>query len=240
MTQSSMRSDLSVRTTSAIVLLAAAGLALWAEGAVLMLLILLVAVLVFWEWRGLVMRFPDGGVAKALWLLFGLLYIGGAAFALLSLGSAARLLLIGVVIATDVGAYFAGRRIGGPKIAPSISPSKTWAGLGGGMLASAILVGLVTTITLSSLAGQPSLDGASSWFQPGFVLFSAVIGAGLAAIAQVGDFFESWMKRRAGVKDSGKLIPGHGGLLDRFDALLGGALFMLFVSLVVPIPVVGG
>lgn len=230
MTQSSARSDLSVRTTSAIVLLAAAGLALWAEGAVLMLLILLVAMLVFWEWRGLVMRFPDGGVAKALWLLFGLLYIGGAAFALLSLGSAARLLLIGVVIATDIGAYFAGRRIGGPKIAPSISPSKTWAGLGGGMLASAVLVGLVTTLTLSSLAGQPSLDGTYSWFQPGFVLFSAVIGAGLAVIAQVGDFFESWMKRRAGVKDSGKLIPGHGGMFDRVDGLLLVAIFGALIA----------
>lgn len=230
MTQSPSRSDLSVRTTSAIVLIAAAGLALWAEGAVLMLLILLVAVLVFWEWRGLVMRFPDGAVAKALWLLFGLLYIGGAAAALLSLGSAARLLLIGVVIATDVGAYFAGRRIGGPKIAPSISPSKTWAGLGGGMLASALLVALVTTLTLSSLAGRPQIDGSSAWFQPGFVMFSALIGAVLAAIAQVGDFFESWMKRRAGVKDSGKLIPGHGGMFDRVDGLLLVAIFGALVA----------
>jgi phosphatidate cytidylyltransferase len=220
MAENPVRSDLAVRTGSAIVLVAAAGMALWAEGAVLLLLIMLVAVLVYWEWRGLVMRFPDAGAAKALWLIFGLLYVGGAAVALLSLGSAARLMIIGIVIATDVGAYFAGRRIGGPKIAPSISPSKTWAGLGGGMLASAVLVAIVTTAVLGSVAVQPRLGASAGWFQPGFVMLSAAIGALLAVVAQIGDFFESWMKRRAGVKDSGKLIPGHGGMFDRVDGLL--------------------
>jgi CDP-diglyceride synthetase len=204
MANSPARSDLAVRTGSAIVLLVAAGLALWTEGAVLMLLVLLVSALVLWEWRGLVRRFPDGAVARLLWLLFGVIYIGGAALALLSLGSAARWMLIGIVIATDVGAYFAGRTIGGPKIAPAISPSKTWAGLGGGMLASALLMAGVASMSL----------------QPGFILLSALLGAAIAVVAQVGDFFESWMKRRAGVKDSGNLIPGHGGMFDRVDGLL--------------------
>ena len=214
------RSDLAVRTGSAIVLILAAGLALWAEGGLLLLFVLLVSALVYWEWRGLVLRFPDSGPAKALWLLLGLLYVGAAAVALLSLGSAARLLLIGIVIATDVGAYFAGRTIGGPKIAPAISPSKTWAGLGGGMLASALLVAAVAGILMASMAGQPQLSSPAPWFQPGFVLFSAAVGAGIAVVAQIGDFFESWMKRRAGVKDSGNLIPGHGGMFDRVDGLL--------------------
>jgi phosphatidate cytidylyltransferase len=112
------------------------------------------------------------------------------------------LTIIGVVIATDTGAYFAGRAIGGPKIAPRISPSKTWAGLAGGMAASA---GLIT--------------GVGSYVES-FALWQPLLGAALAMIAQAGDFFESWMKRRAGVKDSGSLIPGHGGLFDRADGLL--------------------
>ncbi|MCW2366189.1 phosphatidate cytidylyltransferase [Sphingobium sp. B7D2B] len=214
MAERAPRSDLAVRTGSAIVLLVGAGLALWADGAVLILLVALVSALVFWEWRGLVRRFPDGTLARMLWLLFGLIYIGGAALALLSLGAATRWLLIGIVIATDVGAYFAGRTIGGPKIAPAISPSKTWAGLGGGMTASALLVAVVASVSL----------------QPGFVLVSALLGAAIAVVAQVGDFFESWMKRRAGVKDSGNLIPGHGGMFDRVDGLLLAAILAALAS----------
>ena len=207
------RSDLATRTVSGLVLALVAGLALWAEGGLLLFLVLLVAALAFWEWRGLVLRFPDSGAIKALWLVIGLIYVAGAAFALLSLGFAARLLVIGIVIATDVGAYFAGRTIGGPKIAPLISPSKTWAGLGGGMLASACLVAVVIAIVPAS-ARMPFAS------EPSFIILAALTAAGLAIVAQVGDFFESWMKRRASVKDSGTLSPGHGGVLDRVDGLL--------------------
>ncbi len=108
--------------------------------------------------------------------------------------------LLLAVIATDIGAYFAGRSIGGPKIAPSISPSKTWAGLAGGMAGAA----LVLMLGRGNGMAAEAIGG----------------GAMLAIVAQAGDFFESWMKRRAGVKDSGKLIPGHGGLFDRVDGLL--------------------
>jgi phosphatidate cytidylyltransferase len=124
------------------------------------------------------------------------------------------LFVIGLVIAVDIGAYFAGRSIGGPKIAPRISPNKTWAGLFGGIVAATIVIALVMS---QLVAKGPAFLQA--------LLYAAPIGAGIAVVAQAGDFLESWMKRRAGVKDSGKLIPGHGGLLDRLD----GHLAVLFV-----------
>lgn len=111
---------------------------------------------------------------------------------------------LAVVWATDVGAYFAGRIIGGPKLAPRISPSKTWAGLLGGMVAAA---GAGWGVNL--LFALP--------FDP---VMSAGLAAVLACVAQAGDFYESHMKRQAGVKDSGHLLPGHGGVMDRLDGLV--------------------
>ena len=106
-----------------------------------------------------------------------------------------------IVWATDIGAYFAGRAIGGPKLAPALSPNKTWAGLVGGM-AAALLAG-------AGIASAGNLP-----------LFCWIAGAPLAIAAQMGDLFESWLKRRSGVKDSGKLLPGHGGVLDRLDGVV--------------------
>ncbi|MCP1470642.1 phosphatidate cytidylyltransferase [Sphingobium sp. OAS761] len=122
---------------------------------------------------------------------------------------------LALVWATDIGAYFAGRAIGGPKLAPRVSPSKTWAGLGGGVLAALILGFL-----LHRFAGLPIQLAAASGL--------------LAVTAQLGDLLESWMKRRAGVKDSGTLLPGHGGVMDRLDGVvaaapLAAALYMLLV-----------
>jgi phosphatidate cytidylyltransferase len=108
-----------------------------------------------------------------------------------------------VVWATDIGAFAAGRTIGGPKLAPRISPKKTWAGLFGGMAAAA-LVGWA--VAESGGAARPVVAGC--------------LGLVLAVCAQAGDLFESAVKRRFGVKDSGHLIPGHGGMLDRIDGLL--------------------
>lgn len=120
------------------------------------------------------------------------------------------------VWATDTGAYFSGRAIGGAKIAPKISPNKTWAGLFGGMLAASLVMGFIAIFV--------KMDFAAVYF---------LLGALLAVIAQIGDFFESWLKRNAGVKDSGTLIPGHGGILDRVDGVLTAlplfALFVLFI-----------
>lgn len=120
-----------------------------------------------------------------------------------AVGATAVLFLIGTVAATDIGAYFSGRLIGGPKLAPAISPKKTWAGLIGGM----------------AMAGAAGAACAHFADFPGSVPTAAIVGALLAAVSQMGDLFESWIKRKAGVKDSGTLIPGHGGLLDRVDGL---------------------
>lgn len=118
-------------------------------------------------------------------------------------GRVLLLWLLAVVWATDVGAYAIGRSIGGPRLAPRWSPRKTWAGFAGGM-ASAALAGGITALALR--------------LSP--VLPLVLVSAGLAIIAQFGDLAESLAKRRFGVKDSSRLIPGHGGLLDRLDGLL--------------------
>lgn len=117
---------------------------------------------------------------------------------------------LALVWATDIGAYFSGRLIGGPKIAPSVSPNKTWAGLGGGMLA-ALATGL-----LFHLFG-------------GLTIGLALASAALAVVAQAGDFFESAIKRNAGVKDSGTILPGHGGVLDRLDGVVPVAIVVALV-----------
>jgi phosphatidate cytidylyltransferase len=168
------------------------------------------------------------GVAAALALLLGLasrrpamawgfLYIAVPAFALLVLSwTFYGLVLWAMVVtwATDIGAYAAGRAIGGPKLAPRISPNKCWAGLVGGVMAAALFGWLVATLEIFSL-GAPFL-----W-----------LGGLMAVAAQLGDLYESWEKRRAGVKDSGTLLPGHGGVLDRVDGLLPVALLTLAVPM---------
>lgn len=158
-------------------------------------------------------------------ILFALIvpYVGGGCLALDWIRNRAGpdapwlfLFLLLAIWATDIGAYAAGRAIGGPKLAPRISPKKTWAGLLGGMAAAA-LVGLA----LSPLATVSS-PGAG-----------ALVAAVIAVVGQAGDLFESYMKRRCDVKDSGSLIPGHGGLLDRIDGLVMAApVFALFHALI--------
>ncbi|MEE2917235.1 phosphatidate cytidylyltransferase [Sphingomonas ginsenosidimutans] len=106
-----------------------------------------------------------------------------------------------LVWACDIGAFFAGRSIGGPKLAPRLSPNKTWAGLGGGVIAAGAL-------------------GLLLWAEAGLPALLAGMSPLLAVLAQAGDLYESWLKRVAGVKDSGNVLPGHGGVLDRIDGLV--------------------
>lgn len=129
-------------------------------------------------------------------------------------GTTGILWLVMVVIASDVAGYFAGRMIGGPKFWPRVSPKKTWSGTVAGWLAAAS-VGL----------GFVAL-GKGDWV---LVALSPVV----ALAGQLGDIVESWLKRRAGVKDSSHLIPGHGGLLDRFDALIGATVLVMLLGLFV-------
>jgi phosphatidate cytidylyltransferase len=215
MADGSPRSDLAIRTGSAIVMLVVIGLALWFGGLAFKLLVLAGGVMLVWEWKGITDRFPDDPLTRRTWLAFGFCYVALAVLAVLMLYSAgAFMLVLAAVIATDIGAYFAGRTIGGPKIAPAISPSKTWAGLGGGMIAAALVLVLAYSVLASARIDDPSR------FDLPLASLLALSGALIAIVAQVGDFFESWAKRRAGVKDSGHWIPGHGGLFDRVDGLL--------------------
>ncbi|UVO53278.1 phosphatidate cytidylyltransferase [Sphingomonas sp. SUN039] len=167
------------------------------------------------EYLRLIWRGWPSSTARVLWSLFGIAYIGAAIAGLwvarsTEEGFFVTMVLFGVVWATDIGAYAFGRVIGGPKIAPRISPSKTWAGLVGGILTVAAFILVVFSYRTEQYPNQ--------W---GIALPLSMIGAVLiAVIAQAGDFFESWLKRRAGMKDSGALIPGHGGLFDRIDGLL--------------------
>ncbi|MFN4019923.1 MAG: phosphatidate cytidylyltransferase [Erythrobacter sp.] len=231
-------SDLPVRLGSAIVMLVIAGGALWLGGWVWTGFVGLLALGVLWEWNRLVSRFGVSGVAETVWFFGGVVYIGGAALAMLALRNGAQFMpvngvslgygpfevllgYIAPIIAVDAGAYFAGRAIGGPKIAPRISPSKTWAGLGGGALAAGLVAIGNEAADFGPAAGSPGYDMLS-------LALALLAGVLIAVLAQAGDFFESWMKRRAGMKDSSNLIPGHGGLFDRLDGFLA-VFFMLFV-----------
>jgi phosphatidate cytidylyltransferase len=243
------RSDLGIRTLSGVAMMSVAIAAIWFGGYAFVALVLLVGIGVYWEFSRLVFGFSNSMRARALWLIGGLLYIGLACFALLLFSSPffgirPAILLIAGVIGTDIGAYFAGRTFGGPKIAPRISPSKTWSGLIGGMVGASIILiadslfhnafygthicqsyfDYMDSLDSAFQANVPSFDDrchiALNQINLAFLAITILIGTLIAIIAQSGDFFESWMKRRAGVKDSGRLIPGHGGLFDRTDGLI--------------------
>jgi phosphatidate cytidylyltransferase len=239
----SRNADLPVRATVGVVLIAVAAAALGLGGFAFWLLTTIAGLIMVHEWGGLhgatasqrrlaqyALMVPlsilSPWAAGPSFLVLGL--IAGAAFfvaivtrnGMLGAGAAyvglpvlALVLLreapgglvlafwtMALVWATDIGAYFAGRAIGGPKLASAISPNKTWAGFVGGALAAGVF-GLVMT-------------------RFGLPMALAMATPLLAMLSQGGDLYESWLKRRAGVKDSGTLLPGHGGVLDRLDGLV--------------------
>lgn len=212
-------SDLPVRLASAAVMLAVAGLALFFGGEALDAFIALVALAAFVEFVLLIVRITPSVSQRLLAIAAGALYFGLAAAVMAGAGTFLLIMVLGITIFTDTGAFFAGRAIGGPKIAPAISPSKTWAGLLGGMIAAALWVFVWVFAIDVDWPAIPRFDiGLNLSVQN--VVGAIALGAGLAVVAQAGDFFESWLKRRAGVKDSSKLIPGHGGVFDRIDGLI--------------------
>ena len=126
--------------------------------------------------------------------------------------------MVTVVVVTDVAGYFAGRAIGGPKLWPRVSPKKTWSGSAAGWIGAGIVGAVFAALSREA----------------GFGLVGVSIAISMAS--QIGDIAESAIKRRAGVKDSSSLLPGHGGLLDRFDGMLGAALFLLIAGQIVDFP----
>lgn len=223
-------SDLLVRFVSAVAILGLTVIALWLGGWFWIAFVVLLAGLVLWEWNLLVRGFGISAVSEVAWQFVGALYVGAAALAMMQVRInydmwTVLAAFLAPVIAVDVGAYFAGRAIGGPKIAPSISPSKTWAGLIGGALAASVI-----TIGIEVLDIGPTTAPGYTLASIGLALLSGFL---IAIMAQSGDFFESWMKRRAGVKDLSSLIPGHGGVFDRLDGFIA-VFFVLFLIAVVP------
>jgi phosphatidate cytidylyltransferase len=245
-------SDLKPRVAAAVAMGALALAAAWFGGIVFAVFWWVASIVVLWEWQRLLgsARLAEGvaagGLALALAALFalhnsilgaiamlglgavavgwlagrrdaiwggaGALYAGAlvASVVLLrnspSFGLAAILWLFAVVWGTDIAAYFAGRSIGGPRLWPSVSPGKTWSGAIVGAFGGAVL-GL-------TLAGWTNHLAALFW-----------LGLAAAIISELGDLFESALKRRFGVKDSSALIPGHGGLMDRLDGFIAASVF---------------
>ncbi|HLY00194.1 MAG TPA: phosphatidate cytidylyltransferase [Roseiarcus sp.] len=245
-------SDLKPRVAAAVAMGSFALATAWIGGFVFVAFWWLAAVIVLWEWQRLIgddrlaERVAAGALAIAfaalfalhnsipgvlaalvlgavaigwlagrserIWAAGGVLYAGAlvASVGLLrvspSFGLAAILWLFAVVWGTDIAAYFGGRLIGGPRLWPSVSPGKTWAGAIAGALAGAVL-GLLLAPWTNRLA-------ALFW-----------LGLAAAIVSELGDLFESALKRRFGVKDSSGLIPGHGGLMDRLDAFVAASVF---------------
>lgn len=249
--------DLRTRILSAIVMVAVGAVEIWLGGTAFAALVIVLTGVMTWElagmtapWRlaspivlaivaagSLVLAMVlDGKLAALLLIVPSLIFLltprrdprlAGAyalaimlaGYGLVSLreagGTTAILWLVAVVVASDVLGYFAGRLLGGPKFWERISPKKTWSGTVAGWIGAA-LVGLGF-----ALAG-------SSWL---LVPLSAVV----AFAGQMGDILESWVKRRAGVKDASNLIPGHGGVLDRFDALIGAVVAVMTLGMLAPL-----
>lgn len=245
-------SGLGIRALASVVLAPAVLAAVWAGGWFFAAMTIAGATIIYHEWRGMALAasnsfetlavgllmvalgyFAQADVKHALFILAGLLviglpaalvwnkrwrfagiiYAGAPLVALVALrtdpeyGLAALFWLFAMVWGTDIFAYFTGRLVGGPKIWPRISPKKTWAGLIGGVCAAAI-----------AGAGAAHVMGTTS------PVVLALVSAALAIVAQAGDFLESAVKRHFHVKDSGTLIPGHGGLMDRVDGLVAAAV----------------
>ena len=206
-------SELLVRTLTGILLIAAALAAAAVGGTVFAVLVAAVATAMFYEWTRLARGWG------AFWYIAGFFYAVLPALALLWVrerdahGLELLVWVFLVTWSTDIGAYFVGRAVGKRKLAPSISPGKTVEGLCGGIAAASLIGG---AWVLATGLGYPLL----------------ALAPVLAIAAQGGDLFESRMKRRAGVKDSGSWLPGHGGVLDRLDGLLPVAVLTALAQLV--------
>jgi phosphatidate cytidylyltransferase len=254
------RGELPIRVISAVILAPLAIGAAYVGGWPFVLFCALAAVGIWWEWTALsagrgariVMAIGAGALVAATgvlmvswiaaavawlaigafavaaaappnargWVALGVLYAGAMLVAPVVLrsdpheGFLAIVFLFAVVWATDIVAYFAGRAVGGPKLAPRVSPNKTWAGALGGACGA-----VIAAATVAAAA------------KPGHGTALVLVGFGLSVASQVGDLFESAVKRRYGAKNAGQLIPGHGGLMDRLDGFIAAALVAAILGL---------
>lgn len=198
--------EVALRTVTGVLMILTALTAEWFGGTAFAVLVAAAATAIYYEWaklvRGWGIAWHIAGFTFALLPALSLLWVrerGGD-----PAGSQGFELVLWAFIVTwsaDIGAFFTGRAFGGPKLAPTISPNKTISGLAGGLIAATLLGGI--------WAAHQGLDRAWLLLAPVF-----------AFAAAIGDLFESWMKRQAGVKDSGRVLPGHGGVFDRLDGLV--------------------
>ncbi|MES2677233.1 MAG: phosphatidate cytidylyltransferase [Pseudomonadota bacterium] len=203
MSQFDDASDLRTRTVSGIVMLLTGIVAICFFKGLFFLIVTAITILMTYEWLELTKSAPTADKKK--WQLIGFVYILLPMFAVLKLreiDSDILLWMFAVICATDIFAYFAGKNFGGPKLMPNVSPNKTWAGLAGGVSAS-MVIGFLSSFMFS-----------------GGIFFFIFLSAFLSIIEQGSDLLESKFKRTFGVKDSGNIIPGHGGILDRFDGMM--------------------
>jgi phosphatidate cytidylyltransferase len=203
------------RVVSALILIPIALYAIFYSLSLFFLLSIAIAMMMTAEWIDMSKSAED----QTKWRLIGLFYILIPIYSVIKIrlyDSDILLWMFAVIWATDIFAFFAGRSLGGAKLAPTISPNKTWSGLMGGVIAS-MFIGLM-----------------SAFMFKGGILFFILISALLALIEQASDLLESKFKRIFGVKDSGNIIPGHGGVLDRLDGMMLVAPFILFLIALFP------
>lgn len=209
------RENTKQRIVSAVVLVPIALIAIFYSKDLFLFLAIAIAIMMTAEWMDMIKNIAD----KKKWQLIGFFYILIPIFAVIKLrfySVEVLFWMFAIIWSTDIFAFFAGRTLGGAKIAPQISPNKTWSGLIGGILAS-MIIGFM-----------------SSFMFAGGVMFFIFLSAFLSIIEQISDLLESKFKRIFSVKDSGVIIPGHGGILDRMDGMMLLAPMVLLIVELLP------
>lgn len=208
--------SMQVRVLSAIILIPVVITAVYINKVVFAILILATAILMAFEWTKITIAEEQNAIKWSIGGFFYILLPATSMILLRNLNNGANIVmwLLFVVWSTDTAGLFVGKAMEGPKLAPEISPNKTWSGLLGGIIAS-MLIGFLSSFILT----------------PKHTLFLVIISGLLAIIEQASDLLESKIKRHFGIKDSGNLIPGHGGILDRVDGIILTAPIVLLIVL---------
>ncbi len=203
------------RVISSLILIPIALYAIFSSKNLFIFLSIAIAMIMTAEWLDMIKKERD----QNKWRAIGLFYILIPIFSVIKIrlhDPSILFWMFSIIWAIDIFAFFAGKKLGGPKIAPSISPNKTWSGLAGGVAAS-IVIGLMSSMMFS-----------------GGIIFFVFVSIVLSLLEQLSDLLESKFKRIFGVKDSGNIIPGHGGVLDRMDGMMLVAPVVLLLITLIP------